>query len=143
MDHVAILSTKLPWLQRIVAGEKTIESRWYQSRRSPWQQIAVGDTVYFKNSGELITAKATVESATFYRLGEDVTSAQLLDRFSKELGLLQAERSAFAQQIASAKYAIFVGLTQVMEIPAFAIDKKGFGAMSAWITVPDIVKIVI
>lgn len=143
MDHIAILSTKLPWLQRILSGEKTIESRWYQSRRTPWQQITIGDTVYFKNSGELITARAMVKSVNFYRLGEDATSAQLLDRHSKELGLLPAERSAFAQQVVSANYAIFISLTQVMQITPFAIDKKGFGAMSAWITVPDITKIVI
>ena len=27
---------------------KTIESRWYQTRRAPWNGIAAGDVVYFR-----------------------------------------------------------------------------------------------
>ena len=44
----------------ILAGRKTIESRWYVHKVAPWDKIFAGDTVYFKESGCPITAKAHV-----------------------------------------------------------------------------------
>jgi len=47
-------------LPKILTGEKTIESRWYKNKCSPWGKIKRGDVVYFKNSGEPVTIKAEV-----------------------------------------------------------------------------------
>ncbi|MBI1972386.1 ASCH domain-containing protein, partial [Candidatus Woesearchaeota archaeon] len=44
MDHLAILKKK--WLEKILSGEKTIESRWYKQKITPYQKIAKGDTAY-------------------------------------------------------------------------------------------------
>ncbi|RLC32736.1 hypothetical protein DRH13_01250, partial [Candidatus Woesebacteria bacterium] len=48
--------------QKILDGGKTIESRWYKTRRVPWRKIKKNDTVYFKNSGESVTIKTRVSS---------------------------------------------------------------------------------
>lgn len=52
MHHVAIMKPSWKLIPKILSGEKTIESRWYQTRRAPWNGIAAGDVVYFKDSGE-------------------------------------------------------------------------------------------
>jgi hypothetical protein len=44
-DHVAILRKSSGLLEKILAGEKKIESRWYSARFTPWDQISAGDTV--------------------------------------------------------------------------------------------------
>ena len=61
MDHVAIVRKSWKLTDKILSGQKTIESRWYASRRAPWNRIRAGETVYFKNSGEPVTIKADVE----------------------------------------------------------------------------------
>lgn len=60
MIHIAYMKKSWDMIPKILTGEKTIESRWYQTKRAPWGKIAAGETVYFKNSGEPVTAKATV-----------------------------------------------------------------------------------
>ena len=54
MDHVAIMNKSWGLIPKILSGSKTIESRWYKTKRTPWDKIAKGDTVYFKNSGEQV-----------------------------------------------------------------------------------------
>lgn len=61
MHHVAILRKSWKLIPKILSGDKTIESRWYQARFAPWDRIKAGDVVYFKDAGELITATAEVE----------------------------------------------------------------------------------
>lgn len=51
MHHIAIMNGPWNLIPKILSGEKTIESRWYRTRRAPWGGIRAGDTVYFKDSG--------------------------------------------------------------------------------------------
>ena len=67
MEHLAILDQKRKLLGKIISGEKTIESRWYKAKVTPWDRIKAGETVYFKESGEPVRVKATVsEALQFY-----------------------------------------------------------------------------
>jgi hypothetical protein len=65
LDHVAILhkssSSQSGLLEKILTGEKKIESRWYSARFAPWNRIFAGDIIYFKYAGRPIVAKAQVE----------------------------------------------------------------------------------
>jgi ASC-1-like (ASCH) protein len=61
MDHVAILRKSSQLLEKILAGEKKIESRLCSARFSPWDRISTGDTIYFKYSGMPVEAKAKVK----------------------------------------------------------------------------------
>lgn len=142
MDHVAILNKQLPWLDRIRSGEKTIESRWYQHKSVPWKKIAVGDRVFFKNSGELVTLCSTVSSVNFYSELTPVVIDNLVKQYASPLGLKHKEVNQFIQSIKSKQFAILIGLSGVAEIPAFAINKKGFGAMAAWLSIPNIHQII-
>jgi ASC-1-like (ASCH) protein len=71
MDHVAILKKSSvskgdDLLGDIISGAKTIESRWYVNRIAPWDRIEKGDTVYFKESGFRVTARAKVSRIIQY-----------------------------------------------------------------------------
>ena len=62
MDHLAIMNPKWKLIPKILSGEKTIESRRYMMKVAPWNKIQTGDTVYFKDAGKEVAAKAEVES---------------------------------------------------------------------------------
>ena len=132
------MSKDLPWLKRIKCGTKTIESRWYNQKRKPWQAIAVGDRVFFKNTGESVKVLAQVSHVVFYADLNSPEVADLLNQYGKQLGLLEAEKAAFFQKVALRKFCVLVFLANVTEVAPFSINKKGFGSMSAWITTPDL-----
>ena len=60
MHHIAIMKKEWKLTQKILSGEKKIESRWYSNRSAPWGKIKAGETVYFKDSGEPVSIKAEV-----------------------------------------------------------------------------------
>jgi len=60
MDHLAIMRKSWCLTEKILRGEKTIESRWYKNKISPFDKIKVEDIVYFKDSGEPVKMKAEV-----------------------------------------------------------------------------------
>ena len=66
MEHIAILNKKLRLLEKIISGNKTIESRWYKSKKRPYKNIKKEEIVYFKNSGESVTIKTIVEKVLFF-----------------------------------------------------------------------------
>lgn len=138
MDHVAILNKKLPWLERIKSGEKTVESRWYLHKKAPWNNIAIGDRVFFNNSGEMITLKAMVCEVKLYGELNPNTAKDLVKKYVADLGIKAHEVDAFLHSVERKRFCILITLTDIIGVDPFAISKKGFGSMSAWITVADI-----
>ncbi len=124
MDHVAIMKKSLGFLPKIISGEKTIESRFYNSKRSPWDKIKTGDRIFFKNTGEKITVTAFVSQV--------LQNPRDLKQYMQALCL---------NSIPKKKYAILIFLKDVEKIEPFDINKKGFGSMSAWLSVDNIDKI--
>ncbi|MEK6960660.1 MAG: hypothetical protein AABX47_05780 [Nanoarchaeota archaeon] len=137
MDHVAILSKKRDLLRRIISGEKTIESRWYKSRKTPYHSISEGDTIYFKDSGDPVTVKARISQAMFFEGLDDDRIVKILEKYGEKICI----PVSYAPQLSGKKYCTLVFLTGVTMIKPFEIDKTGFGMMAAWITVHNIDKI--
>lgn len=138
MQHVAIM--KKPWgfLPKIVSGDKTIESRWYMNRAAPWGRIDAGDTVYFKNSGELVTVRAKVEKLLSY---ENLTSRkvkEILDEWGKADGLDADQIPEYYEVFKNKKYCLLIFLKDVEKIKPFNIDKSGFGSQAAWLCADNI-----
>lgn len=141
MDHIAILDPSLKLLPKILSGEKTIESRWYNSRRAPWNNIREGETVYFKNSGEPVTVKATVKQVEQHTDLAPSRIEELVRYHSISLGIEQDILPLFLERVRNKRFAIFVYLSDIQTIAPFDINKTGFGTMSAWITLPSIARI--
>ncbi len=138
MDHVAIMRKSWGLTKKIAAGHKLIESRWYCSRRAPWNRIKPGELVYFKDSGEPVTVKAEVSKVMqFPDLTPDKVKA-LLDKYAHDDGIGTDNVGKFFEMFKNKRYCILVSLKNPREIEPFNINKAGFGAMSAWISVSDI-----
>ena len=134
MHHLAILDKKKNWLDKILAGKKTIESRWYKSQRAPYNKIKVGDTIYFKNSSSPITAKAEVEKVIFFNHPTEQEIKDLLEKYAKQICIDEAYKSEYEKY----NYITLIFLKNPQTVPPFNINKQGFGNMAAWITLENI-----
>ena len=85
-SHIAILSHKSV-LDKILSGEKTIESRFSRVKSVPFGQTAAGDIVYFKLSGGPVLGQARIGKVEEY---DNLTPRQIEDlakRYRQELAL--------------------------------------------------------
>lgn len=138
MDHLAIMKKSWGLTEKILIGEKTVESRWYRSRYAPWDKIKPGDTVYFKDSGEPVKIKVKVTKVLQFNNLNTVKTKQILAKYGKaDLGTSEI-MPEIKRYVSNKNYCIFVFFNNVEKIEPFNINKTGFGAMSAWITVNNI-----
>ncbi|TRZ55515.1 hypothetical protein D4Q76_00295 [archaeon] len=61
---------------------------------------------------------------------------ELLEKYGKEIGIQNATESF--KRYRHKKYCILIFLKNPKNVEPFRINKKGFGMMSTWISVPDI-----
>jgi len=136
MDHIAVL--KKGWLEKILLGEKTIESRWYKNNKTPYKRITCGDIIYFKETGKPITVKAITKKALFFdKLDRDKTK-KIIKKYGKDICISQS----FSREVLGKRYCTLIFLENVQPIDQpFKINKKGYGLMSSWISVDNIDKI--
>lgn len=138
MEHVAIMKKSWGLTQKILSGEKKIESRWYQTKRAPWGKIKIGDSVFFKDTGEPVIAKATVSDIIQLEVKNINEAKRIVKLYGKDICLINSNPMSWGKL---AKYCILIFLKNPVKIKPFEINKKGFGAMSAWITVDNVSKI--
>jgi len=141
MQHLAIMKKSWGLTDKILNSQKKIESRWYSARRSPWNRISEGETVYFKNSGEPVKMKAEVAKVMQFADLTPKRVKEILDEYGDDDGLEKDKIPEFFERFKDKKYCMLILLKNPQEIEPFEIDKTGFGAMSAWITVSDIADI--
>ncbi len=134
MDHLAILAKKRKLLAKIISGEKTIESRWYKFRKTPYNNISVGDDVYFKESGEPVTVKAKVNKVLFF----DGLDEEQIKAILKVYGERICIPLAYAKKLVGKNFCSLIFIDKAQLIEPFNIDKTGYGLMAAWITVDNI-----
>ncbi|MBD3304391.1 ASCH domain-containing protein [Candidatus Woesearchaeota archaeon] len=130
MHHLAILKKEYKLLDLILKRKKTIESRWYQTRRTPYNNIKPGDTVFFKESGQPVSAKATVSKVLQFNL-KQTKAKDIVKKYGKHIGINYSKKQ-------EKNYCILIFLKNPKSITPFNINKKGYGLMSAWITVNNI-----
>lgn len=141
MEHLAIMRKSWGMMEKILSGEKTIESRWYNSRRQPWNRIKAGDKVYFKNSGEPVKVKAEVAKVMQFQGLTPSRVREVLRSYGNLDGIRKADASRFFTLFRNKKYCILVFLKGARRTRPFNVDKKGFGIMSSWICVKSISQI--
>ncbi|MHB8362876.1 MAG: hypothetical protein ACYDBX_04635 [Patescibacteria group bacterium] len=135
MDHVAILSKKLKLKDKILNKEKTIESRWYITCRTPFNRIKVGERIYFKDTGGDIDTLAKVYRVIQFENLDHKKVRKITKKYSKELGL---EEKELYNMYKDKNYCILMFLKDPRRIKPFRISKKGFGSATAWIGPIDI-----
>jgi ASC-1-like (ASCH) protein len=137
-DHLAIMRKSWGLLPKILNGAKTIESRWYKHKYAPWDAIDSGDTVYFKNSGEPVTVKATVSHVLQFDNLNPQRVEQLLLQYGRADGIEFEQVDSYAKMFAGRKYCLLIFLVKPEPITPFKISKVGYGAMAAWIRLENI-----
>ncbi len=141
MQHLAIMKKSWNLTNKILTGEKKIESRWYKNKYPPWNKIKENEIIYFKDSGDPVTIKAEVDKVLqFDNLNENKV-LEILNKYGKDDGIEKDKINYFYEMFKDKKYCMLIFLKNVKEIKPFNIDKKGFGSMSAWITLNNIDKI--
>lgn len=135
MEHIAIL--KKTWLAKILSGEKTIESRWYKQKRTPYHNIAKGDMLYLKETGKPVTAKAAVKDVMFFDHLTEEKTRRIIQEYGSRIGMTEES----LPRLQGKNYCTLIFLEQPQKIHLFQINKKGYGMMAAWITVDSIEKL--
>ena len=138
MDHVAIMKKSWRLTQKILSGEKKIESRWYLNKHTPWGKIKEGETVYFKDSGEPVTIKAEVEKVLQFSDLIPERVEEILNKYAEDDGIEKRYIQSFYERFKDKKYCLLIFLKNPQKIKPFGIGKKGFGMMSAWISLEEV-----
>ena len=81
--HLAIFQQ--PFLELILAGKKTIESRFSQKKISPYGQINVGDVVLMKKSGGNVLGEFTVKNVLEFEKISRTKLQEIKEKYSKEI----------------------------------------------------------
>lgn len=138
MHHVAIMRPDWRLIPKILGGEKTIESRWYQTRRAPWGQIAPGDTVFFKDSGQPVAAKARVAEVLQFEIKSLADARRVVRAHGDAIQIVNRDPAKWGRL---PRYCVLIFLADPRPVTPFQIDKRGFGSAAAWLTVPNVAKI--
>ncbi|HUW22184.1 MAG TPA: hypothetical protein VMW41_05990 [Candidatus Bathyarchaeia archaeon] len=140
--HIAIMRKSWGLIQKILTGEKAVESRWYKNRYRPWDRIFPGDTIYFKDSGEPVTVKAEVIKVLQFENLTPQKTKEILDEYGEsDLGVTKDLPADLQDYFNDKNYCILVFFGNVQKVKPFEINKTGFGAMAAWLIVDDLEKI--
>jgi len=123
MEHLAILSSKLNLFGKILSGEKSIESRWYFNRKTPYKNIFPGETIYFKEGGRF--AKAVVEKALFFEV-DDARIKELLLEYGDRIGA----GIEYFENVKGKRYVTLVFIRDAAEVKPFYVPFS----RAAWIT---------
>jgi ASC-1-like (ASCH) protein len=140
-EHIAIMKKSWGLTQKILSGEKKIESRWYKTKHTPWGKVEKGETVYFKNAGEPVSIKAEVEEVISINDLTPKKVKQILDVYGKDDGIEQDKIQDFFELFKDKRYCLLIFLKNPRKVRPFEINKKGFGLQAAWISVPHVKKI--
>lgn len=112
----------------------------YASERS-LGKIIPGDIVYFKDSGEPVTLRAIAADVLQF---DNLTPARvnaLLQQYGNQHGLTSADIPHYYELFKNKRYCMLIFLKGVEAVTPFHINKRGYGAMAAWLMTSDINKI--
>jgi hypothetical protein len=116
--HLAIF--KEPYLQYILEGRKTVESRFSKNRCAPYNSVADGDVLLLKRSGGAIVGLCIVEKVWFYQL--DPKSLKFIrEKFGTAICPID---ETFWEERKQASYATLMRIAQVTMIDKIKIDKR-------------------
>jgi hypothetical protein len=116
--HLAVL--KEPYLEFILRGEKTVESRFSRRRCAPYNVVTEGDVLILKRQSGPVLGLCRVAQAWFYELDpgswktirEDFTAA------------LRAEDPEFWRDREGASFATLMSIDQIKRLPAIGCGKR-------------------
>jgi len=127
-NHLVIL--KKPYLDAILAGRKTIESRFIKTRHSPFGKVTAGDRLFLKISSGPVCAEATASAVENF---ENLTPEQIL-KIKQQYNQLIGGGEEYWQSKADCKFGFLVWLKDVRKVEPVFINKKDW---RAWVVLTE------
>lgn len=123
--HLAVFVE--PYLEAILDGRKTVESRFALHRCAPYGQVETGDVILLKRSGGPVVGIARAANTDFRRLGPgDLESIRCT--YADELF---ATDDDFWTVRADKRYATLIGLEETLRIDEMVVEKRD---RRGWVT---------
>lgn len=125
MKHIVIL--RQPFLDMILSGEKTIESRWSINKIAPYKKVNVGDDLLLKLTGNPVTATAKVKAVKFYELTPQIVE-EIKIKYGKQV---RTDKFKDWQSTLNKKYCTLIWLEDIKIVEPIHVPRSN-GA--GWIT---------
>ena len=126
MRHLAIL--RQPFLDMILSGEKTIESRWSMHKIAPYNKLSIGDEILLKETSKDVIANAKVKDFKYFELTPQLAD-EIKQKYGKEIGVYKFENW---ENYRNKKYCTLIWLENVERVKPFKV-KRSNGA--GWIVI--------
>ena len=126
MRHLAIL--RQPFLDMILSGEKTIESRWSMHKIAPYNKLSIGDEILLKETSKDVIATAKVKDFKYFELTPQLAD-EIKQKYGKEIGVYKFENW---ENYRNKKYCTLIWLENVERVKPFKV-KRSNGA--GWIVI--------
>lgn len=123
--HLAVFSE--PFLSDLLAGRKTMESRFSKHRIAPYGRVQEGDGVLVKAAGGDVVAVCRIGKSHFFELNETVLR-DIRQRYERPLCIKNAR---FWQEKTSSRYATVMEVGSVRPIEPIACAKRD---RRGWVT---------
>ncbi len=121
-SHLVVL--KRPYLGEILAGRKTVESRFMKTERAPFGKIATGDRLFFKASSGPVRATGRAGKVMDF---ENLTPKRI-ERFNRTYNDRIVGSEEYWAEKSGSKCGVLVWLEEVKAIEPVRIDKKDWRA---------------
>lgn len=126
--HLVILKKK--YLDLILSGNKTVESRFTHSRKEPFGRVAEGDRIFLKQSSGPVCAISTIGWVETF---ESLTPAEIR-AIKKEYNHLILGEDSYWREKSNCRFGVLVAVKEVEKIEPFSIDKKDW---RAWVVLKE------
>lgn len=120
--HLAIL--KKPYLDAILDGRKTVESRLYRTNHKWLKQVSAGDILFLKISSGPVTATAEISYVKHF---DNLTTEQITE-LKRKYNQHIIGNEQYWQEKMNARFGILVWLKNVMPITPVFIRKADWRA---------------
>ncbi len=116
--HLAVFVE--PFLQFVLDGRKTVESRFSIHRRPPFGCVQSGDLVLVKESGGPVVAVAEISEVWYYQLDQEAWEV-IRTRFAKQLCIEDPE---FWQSKSSSYFGTLMQIGRVEKLDPLVCSKR-------------------
>lgn len=115
--HIAVLTAH--YLDKIIAGDKVVESRFTKNRVAPFQCINDKDVIFLKKTAGPIVAVSLVEKIKFFGPMGSGEAIKVMETYSEGLAL----EDMFKTSKSNSQYATLIWLKNVLTIKPIKLKK--------------------
>lgn len=131
MEHLAIM--KKGYIEKILSGEKKIESRFSKNQIAPFNKICAGDKVYMKVAGKEVTAMYEVEKVLSFENLSIADIKSIYNLYGKDI----CAELEYWELKKHSKYATLIYIREPRKIAPFKINKRDRSAFKSVNSVKD------